>query len=795
MKTPFPILWTALLLAACQPSFEVYDLRCEGLVDPLAIDSTKPHFSWKIRSDSPMEQTAFQLQVGENVWKEESPDQVMVPYKGDGICPKQLVRWRVRVWNGKGRVSRWSPWQRFAVAPLEGLAGEYIGKGESPLLRKRFTVEKKPSEALLYVNSLGYHEAYVNGKKVSESVLQPAVSELAKRSLIVAYDVAGLLEKGENELLVAAGSGWYKPGTFGAVYEGPLVKAELDFDGNALLVTDGSWEGSPSGRRDLGTWEPHGFGGEMLDAREKPKWGPVDVIRVDGMKASAQMCEATTIQETHEARSITAEGDSCWLVDMGKVMNGLVEIVLPSLQKGQEIKIDYSDALTQEFDTEDFGQDIYIAAGEGEERFTNRFNHHVFRYARIYPLPAAPLEVKVHRIRTDYVKGGSFTSSDPRLNAIYNMLDWTLENLSFGGYMVDCASVERLGYGGDGNASTLTLQEMADAGPMYLNWLQAWADSQRPDGGLPHTAPSPYPAGGGPYWCSFLVQAAWRTYVSYGDLRPLERFYPDMKKWIEYVDSFVKDGLLRPWPNTTYRAWYLGDWAAPEGVDVQDPVSVDLVNNCALCQVFEDLALIADVLGLPEEAATWRTRLGNLRTRIHEAFYKSASASYGSGTQIDLVYPLLVGAVPEELAPDIVKTLKNSTPGYFATGLVGIPVLTEWATISGEADWLNNLIVHKGYPGYLHMLENGATGTWEHWDGNRSRLHNCFNGIGSWFYEALGGIIPLEPGCRKVRIEPQVPEGLEWVEVSRNTPYGPIRVKRNGADVKVEVPVGVTVVD
>ena len=794
MKNPLPALGAALLLAACQPSFDVYDLRCEGLVEPLAIDSAQPHFSWKIRSDEPVEQTAFQLQVGQSVWKEESPGQVMVPYKGPALAPKAIVRWRVRVWNGKGQASRWSPWQRFGIAPLDGLAGAYLGKGEAPLLRKRFTLEKTPSEALFYVNSLGYHEVSVNGKKVSDAVLQPAVSQLDRRSLIVAYDVTKFLKKGENEVLLATGSGWYKPAAFRASYKGPLVKAELDCDGKTAWVTDASWEGSPSGRRDLGTWEPHGFGGELLDARVKPQWGPVDVVKVEKRVASAQMCEPTRIQETLVAKAITAESDSCWLVDMGKVVNGLVEMVFPALPQGQEIKIDYSDALTEEFDTEDFGQDIYIAAGTGRERFCNRLNHHVFRYARIHPLREAPQEVRVHRIRTDYAKGGSFSSSNPALNAIYGMVDWTLENLNFGGYMVDCASVERLGYGGDGNASTLTLQAMADTGPMYLNWLQAWADAQRPDGGLPHTAPNPYPAGGGPYWCSFLVQAAWRSYLSYGDKRPLERFYPNMKKWVEYVDAYSRDGLLEPWPNTTYRAWYLGDWAAPEGVDVRHPVSVDLVNNCALCQVFGDLAQIADVLERPDEAAVWRERLTQLRTRIHAVFYHSASASYGSGSQIDHAYPLLVGAVPAHLVPAVTETLKNRTPDHFATGLVGIAVLTEWATLAGEADWLYKLLLHEGYPGYLHMLDNGATGTWEHWDGDRSRLHNCFNGIGSWFYQALGGIVPLEPGYRKVSIRPQVPDGLEWVKVTQNTPYGPIHVERRGTEVKVEAPAGVVVV-
>ena len=92
----------------------------------------------------------------------------------------------------------------------------------------------------------------------------------------------------------------------------------------------------------------------------------------------------------------------------------------------------------------------------------------------------------------------------------------------------------------------------------------------------------------------------------------------------------------------------------------------------------------------------------------------------------------------------------------------------------------------------LHMLDNGATGTWEHWNARRSRLHNCFNGIGSWFYQALGGIIPDTPGYRHVRIAPQIPEGLESVKVSQRTPYGDIIVSRNGRDLHFELPVGVT---
>ena len=798
------LLSAALLALSCQPSFRIQDMRCEGLVEPLGIDSARPHFSWTLVSKGPMEQTAYEIEVGPGLWnsgKVESAEQLMVPYEGAPLSSRQQAWWRVRVWNAEGKVSAWSPKARFGVGFLAGeMEGEYIGavpgEGRASLLRKVFELEKVPSEALLYVNSLGYHEASLNGKKVSESVLNPAVSQLDKRSLIMVYDVSGLLRKGKNELLIAAGSGWYKPATFGAAYEGPLVKAELDLDGRPAVWTDASWEGAWSGYSDPGTWRPHDFAGEVIDARAKPEWGPVDVVKVEGVKASMQMCEPCTVQEILEPERITRVGENSYLVDFGRVVNALLDITLPALPEGHVTQVLFGDNSPETLDPRVCGYDTYISSGAPEgDRFVNRFNHHIFRYVQLDSLPEKPLEIYALRMRTDFPKKSTFASSDEDLNRIYGLVDWTVENLTFNGYMVDCASIERLGYGGDGNASTVTLQAMAAVSPLYLNWLQAWEDAERPDGGLPHTAPNPYRAGGGPYWCSFLVQAPWRSYVSYADKRLLERFYPAMKHWLDYVNAYTVDGLLARWPELEYRWWYLGDWAAPEGVDVTDPESVDLVNNCALCQVYLDLEQIAKVLGDSAGALRFRLRYEELCRLIHARFYHPETGLYGTGSQLDMVFPLLVNVVPEELVPAVTACLKERTAtlykGHLATGLVGVPVITEWATLAREADWLYGLLKQKDYPGYLYMLEQGATGVWEHWNGRRSRLHNCFNGIGSWFYEALGGIIPLEPGCRSVLIDPQIPQGLEWVEVKRDTPYGIISVCRSGNTLEFTVPVGV----
>lgn len=798
----------ALSLCSCRQMTQVYDLRCEGLVEPLGIDSAQPHFSWKIKSGVPLAQSAYQIQVEPSgLWDSgfvESPDQVMVPYGGRQLSSRQQCRWRVRIRDGEGRLSRWSGWQRFGVGIIapDSLRGDFIGaapgEGRACALRKVFDVDKA-GVGLLYLTSLGYHEVFLNGEKIGRAVLSPAVSQLDRRSLILVYELP--LRRGGNELCVEAGSGWYKSTTFGAAYEGPLVKAQLDLDGETVLCTDASWEGAWNGYRDLGRWRPHQFGGEYIDASHVREWGPVDVVGVEGIEASMQMCGPCLVQEILTPVSVQERPDGSYMVDFGRIVNAMVDFTLPGMDAGTKVTATFSDYVREDGTLEEAtrGEDVYVACGQGEtERFRNRFNHHLMRYVLLEGLPCAPdpSALKALRIGDDLRWRGSFESSDKELDAIYDLVRTTMCNLTFGGYMVDCASIERLGYGGDGNASALSLQMSADAGPLYLNWLQAWADAQREDGGLPHTAPNPYTAGGGPYWCSFPVQASWLTFLSYGDSRPLRRMYPTMKRWLAYVDKYSVDGLLKRWPDEPYRGWYLGDWAAPKGIDVQDPSSVDLVNNCALCRCYLDLEQIARTLGLEDDALQYRQRYEALSKRVHETFFHDGI--YATGSQVDMAYPLLVGVTPSDLRGEVAARLKERTEtlygGHLSTGLVGVPVVTRWATLGGEVQWFYSLLKEHGYPGYLYMLDNGATGVWEEWDGGRSHLHNCYNGVLSWFYEALGGIVPLEPGYRKVRISPQVPEGLERVRVCVETPYGPLEVERVGTSVHVDAPCGVEVV-
>ena len=106
------------------------------------------------------------------------------------------------------------------------------------------------------------------------------------------------------------------------------------------------------------------------------------------------------------------------------------------------------------------------------------------------------------------------------------------------------------------------------------------------------------------------------------------------------------------------------------------------------------------------------------------------------------------------------------------------------------------MLKKREYPGYLYMIDNGADFTWEHWNGDRSRVHNCYNGIGSWFYQALAGITVDEekPAYEHIIIRPQVVSDIDWVKASKNTPYGQISVdwqkKGNKFILDVCIPVG-----
>ena len=810
---------SVLLLCTISMSGQVYDLRCEGMRAPLGIDTTVPHFSWKNTLNRVgQRQTAYEIEVGSDsvalaagnadMWqsgKVMSADQVMVPYEGKTLVSRQLCYWRLRTWDEQGAATKWSSVERFAVGILDGMRGEYIGN-DAVVAQLRTTLNiATPSNGpvFAYLNSLGYHELFVNGQRVGDNVLQPAMSQLDKHSLIVTYDITPYIVEGDNEIIAWIGQGWYKTTTFKAQYGCPLLKAEIcqlvDGSWQLLSQSDATWQGKSAGYIYTGNWYPLMFGGERVNANASSIWGSVKVYDVSNMIATPQLFEGNRITDHIEPVTLTLQDDGSRVIDFGRVVTGWLYVDFEGLTKGNAVTMEYSDYIPVGGTFESQGEsDTYIPRGDDKETFCNRFHHHAFRYVRI--VGATDFKAEALQISALPKTGdvASFACSDEKLNAIHDMIHYTMECLTFSGYMVDCPHLERMGYGGDGNSSTMTLQTMYDVQPTFMNWLSAWSDNVDADGSLPYVAPAGG-GGGGPYWSGFFVKAPWRMYLNYGDRRPMERYYEQMKHWLDYVEKYTVDGLLQPWPDTPNRMWFLGDWLAPDGVDVGGE-SVIHANNCFISDCLANMTTMARLLGKEDDAQQFDDRRQQLNKAIHAKYYHTAGY-YANGTPLDQAYALLAG-VPETETQEnrvvrrLVSDSNNKYGKHIAAGLFGVPIFTEWAMRYRQADLMADILRQPDYPGYLHMIANGATATWEYWDGQRSHVHNCYNGIGTWFYQAVAGIRPdVEAGgYRHFFIDPQYPSGVTWAEGAKPTPYGMIRVawQREEGVVDVIVPVGTT---
>ena len=545
------------------------------------------------------------LQQGKgDLWdsgKTDSGETTFVTYAGRPLTTGMRVWWKVRAWDLDGRVTPWSQpaWWSMGVLHESEWEGQWIGLARpagvkegvplpSPWLRKTFTLEHKPQRGTAYVNALGYYELYVNGKKVDDYVLAPAVVDYSRRNWYLTHDITNYLVEGQNSVALWLGRGWYVRGHPGVVYDGPMVRAQFEIalpGGQAVKVaTDHTWKAKASPITPIGKGTAFGdYGGEHYDARlEVSGWDGVKLNDSDWESAavfdppkvttSAQMVEPNRILETLRPLKIDATPAGGWLIDMGKNYTGWLELHLPpDIAAGKNLKVEFADNPPAGGRYGTFNQrDEYVTRAGAGQVMRSRFNYHAFRYAHVTGLDRAPAaaDVKGYLLRTSYARAGEFESSDDLLNRIYRLVTWTYECLTLNGYVVDCPTRERLGYGGDAGTSIETGLFNFDTGGLYSRWAANWRDAQDPQSGdLPYTAPNyPDQGGGGPMWSDFVVTMPWQVYLNYGDKGVLETNYPMIRKWLAFADSKTKDHILEPYVSVgiSMPQWnYLGDWVTP----------------------------------------------------------------------------------------------------------------------------------------------------------------------------------------------------------------------------------------
>lgn len=127
---------------------KVFDLNCEYLKNPLAIEIPDPRLSWKIEdSRRGAVQTAYEiiasgslekLQRDEgDLWvsgKTRSDQSQLIPYKGKSVAHGGRIWWKVRYWDQDEKVSEWSEpaWWEGGLPYPQNWTAKWIGI--SPML-------------------------------------------------------------------------------------------------------------------------------------------------------------------------------------------------------------------------------------------------------------------------------------------------------------------------------------------------------------------------------------------------------------------------------------------------------------------------------------------------------------------------------------------------------------------------------------------------------------------------------------------------------------------------------------
>ena len=786
--------------------FAPVDLRTENLSDPIGINQEIPEHSWRLpESFIPRRQSAWQIQAasspdfgsGDMLWdsgKVLSSSSFCHRYGGEALKSRARVFWRVRIWDDADCISDWSETASFELGLLSNRDwdAQYLGfppgwAGSALLYKAKFTCKNPDARIRLYLSGPGWSEVQLNGKDLNNSaVLQPAQTDFNQSVHYLTFDLTGICQAGENELIFHTGSGWY--GT-------PILRYRVEEDGNMLtrshvfslpLVSP-----SPVVRQSI-------YGGEVFDGKTAAEfdWNRVtrNPMRVSGPAGIPRGLEEEPItlqEELPVVRWIPLGGDS-YTADFGRNFAGWCRLSVKA-PAGSRITLRFAEFLhpdnhvNQANLLEDYATDIYIAAGSGEtETFEPHFTYHGFRYVEVNGLPSPPDENTLHGIvlRSNCTPRGTFECSDPLVNRIFNMIRHTEESNLFA-VPTDCPQrTERMGWLNDMMARCESSLYLFDTANLMAKWLRDIKESQDPETGeIPMTAPF--------YWgfaidpvCSSFIESAYLLYIFGGRKALLEELYPAQQRWMQcMLDHCDPDGIFRT-------GGWVGDWVPPVKFNNNwdsprnHTVPEAIVSTALMYYAGTLMAKIAAILGKTDDEKAMQETCSRIRQDFLTAF-AAGPGKLKDESQSAYAYAIYCGLFPEAERPAaaarLAELFKENNCKH-TTGNIGTKYLLEVLGSYGYAELVWNLLVSEDYPGWGYMLANGATTLWERWEleegnGMNSHNHPMLGCPCSWLYRFVSGIRLLPGSCAFDRFElkPIFLKDLDYCRAAFNARPGMIR--------------------
>ena len=808
-------------------------LQCNYRVNPLGIDDLSPRLSWICQGGK--KQSAYQITArGENgdlLWCSEKngTDRMHAEYRGAKLKSGQRVYWSVALWdeNGQPEESETAWFEMGLLEPSDWtakwIAGENTDRKErlsADCFQKRFVLGGEVKRARLYATACGVYSAMINGARLP-GVLAPGCTEYDKRLYYQVYDLTGLLKE-ENELNFTVADGWFK-GKLGSTNEEYVFGTQLKLlaqlvidyaDGSRETVgTDESWRWSNDGPvlyADL-------MDGEVYDARKTPSYSQSAVLTSYPICPTASPADGIFEQEVFAPKLLTSPGGER-ILDFGQNLAGYVRFRAHG-EEGQQIRLRLGEALdhgefsdmTLQMDLPGLPvkrQEIVYTCAPGERAFQPDFFYAGFRYALVEGLDTVdPEDFEAVAVYSALRFTGSFSCSNQKLTQFARNTLWSLRS-NFVDLPTDCPQREKSGWTGDAQIFAKTACYFADPAAFYRKWLRDMRDCQDPDGRVPNVCPRIRSAdgkrdvlNGAVGWADAAVILPYTLWKRYGDERFIRENLELMLGWRDYMikaaanKSFyhlpqgmpfknqIEPYLLGDSPYAKYiieSGMHWGEWCEPDVNGVEELMRPKAeITTAYMHYSMELLEEMLRAVGLPEEAVLCSEYAEGAKKAYCYHFVRDGKII--APRQAPMVRALALGLLDAETAQIVAAELNRSAVERkytVGTGFLSTPFVLGVLTKYGYLDTAYRMLENTVAPGWLAMVEQGATTVWENYlaydeDGHplkQSMNHYSPGAVCVFLFDTVCGI--EVSGENRFTIRPLPGGSLCYAEARYDSPYG-----------------------
>ncbi|MED4225896.1 alpha-L-rhamnosidase [Neobacillus cucumis] len=755
--------------------------------------------------------------------------------------------WEMGLLHGEEWVAKWIEPQQENVTeePELTLEDMFINKKKanqpSPedrlhppkLVRKSFHIDQKKIEkARLYITAHGLYHAKINGQRITDAEFTPDYTSYSNYLQYQTYDVLPYLLEGENVLGVILADGWYAgrisvPGgsaQFGNRL-GLLAQLEITYTDQTkqIIATDDSFLSSNSyyfysdifiGEKQDKNLEKSGWDQPGYDGLTH-EWASVSIVDYKLANLRAQYGELVKPVEKLSPVAIWKDQGQAYIIDFGQVIAGRIRLQLHG-PSGQELKFEHCEVLNEngEFFNNIVGRnkeqtDYYVTSGEKEEVFEPTFTYHGFRYVRLsgYHSELHPEDIEAIVLYSDMKVTGQFTTSDPEINQLWKNIQWSQKGNMLS-IPTDCPQREKAGWTGDIQVFAPTAAFNMDVQAFLTRWLWNLKKEQTEEGEILNYCPAPKDiwndkkftgtissAG----WGDAILIVPWVLFQRYGDRRILEQCFPEMEKWLDYVQKSAAQNKENVENEHERYLWdtkfHFGDWMIPSfmlGENPQGPIASAVATKDPIATAYYAysaglLAEVSKILGRQDKADYYQTLHGKVKETFGTAYVNESglmTADYQGVYTIALAFNLLSGD-PKKKAVERLVELIEKNDFKIDTGFLSVPFIMDVLCENGYEDIAYKLLFQTACPSWLYEVKNGATTIWESWEaikpdgtvGAFSFNHYAFGCIGDWLVRHIGGLTPMEPGYSKFKVEPHICDRLTFAETQYESVYGEIKVK------------------